>query len=164
MIRPPWYLSRPGSHSATSSKKSARSRNVKLVLNGCSGRQAVPGDADQLRQVMTNLIENAIKYGRDGGQVTLSLTRKDHLPSLRGPGVVLDEVDQGEGISYRHVGRLTERFYRVDPSHTSPGTGLGLAIVKEVVDAHGGSLHLESQPEQGSLFIVTLPIANQKGE
>ncbi|WP_371168657.1 ATP-binding protein [Aliiroseovarius sp. 2305UL8-7] len=120
----------------------------------------VIGDQDQLTQVMTNLIENAIKYGREGGSVHVCLTSATDIPAFKGTGVKITVTDEGEGIDPKHLGRLTERFYRVD-SHRSRemgGTGLGLAIVKHIVNRHRGRLRIESQPGKGSTFTVVLPM------
>ncbi|MFQ6548533.1 ATP-binding protein [Aestuariibius sp. 2305UL40-4] len=120
----------------------------------------LPGDADQLRQVFVNLIENGLKYGKDGGCVTVRLTTSDRDPSLRGPGARVDVIDDGEGIDHFHIARLTERFYRVD-SHRSRemgGTGLGLAIVKHIVNRHRGRLRISSEKGEGSRFSVILPL------
>ena len=117
----------------------------------------IPGDADQLMQVFTNLAENGIKYG--GDTVTLSLAEAAHEPALRGPAVRIEVADDGEGIDPVHLPRLTERFYRVD-SHRSRemgGTGLGLAIVKHIVNRHRGRLRLDSARGKGSRFTVVLP-------
>ena len=117
----------------------------------------VPGDLDQLTQVFTNLIENALKYGTAGQVVRVSLTPEE---TVRGPGVRVEVADQGEGIDPVHLPRLTERFYRVD-SHRSRemgGTGLGLAIVKHIVSRHRGWLRVESVVGEGSRFSVVLPL------
>lgn len=119
----------------------------------------VSGDADQLYQVFTNLIENAIKYGSSGGDVEVTVTRLERDPMVRGPAVRIDVRDHGQGIDPIHIPRLTERFYRVD-SHRSRemgGTGLGLAIVKHIVNRHRGRMKIESALGQGSTFTVTLP-------
>jgi two-component system phosphate regulon sensor histidine kinase PhoR len=142
----------------------AEGREVTLVARGCEAPVELPGDADQLTQVFTNLVENGIKYGREGGTVTLNLIRHDSLPALRGPGVTVEVTDEGEGISQRHLARLTERFYRVD-SHRSRGmggTGLGLAIVKHIVNRHRGRLRISSEPGQGSCFAVSLPLTTTR--
>ncbi len=137
----------------------AQKRDVRLVLEGCEGRALVPGDADQLRQVFANLIENAIKYGAEGGEVRLVLSPIAHEPALRGAGVMVRVIDRGEGIPEHHIGRLTERFYRVDThrSRDMGGTGLGLAIVKHILNRHRGRLRIASTPGQGSTFTVLLP-------
>lgn len=119
----------------------------------------VAGDADQLRQVITNLLENAIKYGGRGNTVALSVHTTERDPALRGPAAVIGVRDEGPGIDPAHIPRLTERFYRVD-SHRSRqmgGTGLGLAIVKHIVGRHRGRLRIESSPGEGSEFRVVLP-------
>jgi len=119
----------------------------------------VPGDADQLRQVLVNLIENAIKYGGAGKPVEIMLTAPGQEPALRCAAVRLVVADHGDGIDEHHIPRLTERFYRVD-NHRSRevgGTGLGLAIVKHIINRHRGRLRIESTPGQGSRFTVILP-------
>ncbi|MEL7257785.1 MAG: ATP-binding protein [Pseudomonadota bacterium] len=119
----------------------------------------VPGDADQLQQIFTNLIENAVKYGGAGKQVRISIRTDEDHPALRGPSAIVTVEDQGPGIDDIHIPRLTERFYRID-SHRSRemgGTGLGLAIVKHIVNRHRGRLRIQSESGQGSQFQVILP-------
>lgn len=119
----------------------------------------VEGDADQLRQVFGNLVENAIKYGGRPPEVLLRLSVIERDPVMRGPALCAEVIDNGPGIDPVHIPRLTERFYRVD-SHRSRemgGTGLGLAIVKHIVNRHRGRLKIESIPGQGSRFTVILP-------
>ncbi len=123
----------------------------------------VVGDPDQLSQVLHNLLDNAIKYGRDGGQVRLRLERPaagDARWPAR-PGLALTVQDDGIGIPRTDLPRLTERFYRVDKgrSRAVSGTGLGLAIVKHIVNRHRGQLVIESDIGAGSAFTVWLPIA-----
>lgn len=120
----------------------------------------VPADEGQLRQVLTNLVGNAIKYGGDGGQVQITLTQSDYEPALQGPGVTMTVTDYGEGIAPHHLARLTERFYRVDThrSREVGGTGLGLAIVKHIVNRHRGRLRIQSAPGERTDFIVVLPL------
>lgn len=117
----------------------------------------IPGDRDQLIQVMRNLLENAFKYGAGRVEVKMSLLERE--ATLRGPAVVIDVVDDGEGIESHHVPRLTERFYRVDAhrSRAEGGTGLGLAIVKHIIGRHRGRLRISSVQGQGSVFTVILP-------
>lgn len=119
----------------------------------------VTGDIDQLKQVFTNLIENAIKYGGTGGRVTVRVSHVARDAALRGPSAQVMVIDYGPGIDPMHLPRLTERFYRVD-SHRSRqlgGTGLGLAIVKHIIIRHRGRLRVESDPGQGAVFTVILP-------
>ena len=136
----------------------AEDRGVTVQYDPPDHPVIVQGDADQLRQVFANLLENAIKYG--GKQVQLRLTERDHIPDLRRAGVVIEVADDGTGIDSRHLPRLTERFYRVDThrSREVGGTGLGLAIVKHIVSRHRGRLRITSTPGRGSTFVVNLPI------
>ena len=120
----------------------------------------VPADAAQLRQVIGNLIENALKYGASGRKISLSLLGPSPEPSLRADSIRFSVTDYGDGIEDHHLARLTERFYRVD-SHRSRaigGTGLGLAIVKHIVNRHRGRLKIESSVGQGTTVTVILPV------
>jgi two-component system, OmpR family, phosphate regulon sensor histidine kinase PhoR len=114
----------------------------------------VIGDADQLAQVVRNLLENAIKYGREKGHVHVSAASK-------GGFVEIAVADDGEGIPREFQHRLTERFYRVEKARSRRvgGTGLGLAIVKHIVNRHRGRLQIESEPGKGSTFRVVVPAA-----
>ena len=129
---------------------------VRLEVEGETGPLPLLADQDQMIQVLSNLIENAVKYGGAGGVVTLRLTR-DALPG--GPAIRVDVIDRGEGIDPVHLPRLTERFYRVDGhrSREKGGTGLGLAIVKHIVNRHRGRLRIDSTVGKGSVFSVLLP-------
>lgn len=117
----------------------------------------LPGDRDQLVQVFTNLIENALKYGAEGQVVRVRLSAEE---TVRGPAVRVEVADEGEGIDPVHLPRLTERFYRVDThrSREMGGTGLGLAIVKHIIGRHRGWLRIESEKGKGSRFSVVLPL------
>jgi two-component system phosphate regulon sensor histidine kinase PhoR len=130
----------------------ARKKGVVLGLAADVGpEEQVYGDQDRLKQVMINLIDNAIKYTDTGGAVTVS---------VRGEGdrCLVQVSDTGVGIPEEHQSRVFERFYRVDKDRSRDvgGTGLGLAIVKHIVEAHGGSISLLSKPGQGSRFSFTL--------
>jgi two-component system, OmpR family, phosphate regulon sensor histidine kinase PhoR len=105
-------------------------------------------------QVLQNLLDNALKYGREGGTVRLEVS----VPTGR-PGVLTVVTDQGAGIPREHLPRLTERFYRVDTgrSRAAGGTGLGLAIVKHIVNRHRGQLLIESEEGIGTTVSVWLP-------
>ncbi len=144
---------------ATSLRQVADEQSVELDVSGTDAPCIVPGDADQLAQVFTNLMENAVKYSGAGSHVRVTLATLDHDAALRGRAVSVRVKDDGEGLDPIHIPRLTERFYRVD-SHRSRekgGTGLGLAIVKHIVNRHRGNLRIESAPGQGAEFTVTLP-------
>lgn len=141
----------------------ARAQTLQLTIEDSLPR--IAGDADQLSQVVSNLLDNAVKYGREGGVVRLAVARV--LPATgtargaRRPGLAITVADDGAGIAPDHLPRLTERFYRVDAgrSRAVGGTGLGLAIVKHVVNRHRGRLEIDSRPGQGSSFSVWLPEA-----
>jgi two-component system, OmpR family, phosphate regulon sensor histidine kinase PhoR len=107
-------------------------------------------DSQRLEQVLINLIHNAIKFTRPGGEVLLG--------AESGPGEVRFSVrDSGVGIPADEVSRIFERFYRVDKSRTGRGTGLGLSIAKHIVEAHKGRIWAESTEGQGSMFYFTIP-------
>ncbi len=150
----------------------ARSQEVELQIVGldtaeASGKNssveslpAVRADREAIHQVFSNLIDNAMKYGRAGRRILLGAR-----PGRRGGalglefGVEFYVQDFGAGIASEHLPRLFERFYRVDKarSRESGGTGLGLAIAKHIVLAHGGSIRAESELGHGSTFLFTLP-------
>lgn len=139
----------------------AEAAGVTVLLELQGGDEMVPGDAGQLVQVFTNLVENGIKYGETGKDVTVTLAPKAMHQRLRGEGIQISVVDQGEGIASHHLSRLTERFYRVD-NHRSRevgGTGLGLAIVKHIISRHRGRLVIESELGAGTTVSVFLPIS-----
>ena len=136
----------------------ARARGVSLHNQVPAGIVA-NADPERLRQVLANLIDNAIKYGRADGNVTL------RGQVLAGARVELTVRDDGPGIPAEAKSRIFERFYRVDKarSREQGGTGLGLAIVKNVVQAHGGEVRVESSPGNGTEFFITLPAAKTAG-
>jgi two-component system, OmpR family, phosphate regulon sensor histidine kinase PhoR len=120
----------------------------------------IRGDRDELVQVFQNLIHNAIKYGRDGGRIDVTLARQAAAQGQ--PAQFIASVaDDGPGIAPQHLPRLTERFYRVSvaASREKGGTGLGLAIVKHILNRHRGELTIASKVGQGSTFRVVLPAA-----
>lgn len=135
----------------------AEETGVTVMFDRPADPVLINGDADQLRQVFSNLVENAIKYGAK--RVELRLAEREQIIELRRPGVVVDVIDDGPGIDSMHLPRLTERFYRVDThrSREVGGTGLGLAIVKHVVSRHRGRLRIASSEGEGSVFTVCLP-------
>ncbi len=137
----------------------AQDAGVSLTTHGLDDAVTVPGDADQLSQVATNLIENAVKYSGKDSAVRVTLERMAENSMVRGPAAVLTVTDTGEGIAAVHIPRLTERFYRIDAhrSREKGGTGLGLAIVKHIVNRHRGRLRIESEMSKGSTFSVILP-------
>jgi two-component system phosphate regulon sensor histidine kinase PhoR len=139
-------------------------RKVRLALGIEKELPLVAGDADQMAQVLQNLLDNALKYGRDGGVLTLDVgvaKPGDRWPTRR--GIVIAVGDQGAGIAREHLPRLTERFYRADKgrSRAVGGTGLGLAIVKHIVNRHRGQLLIESEEGKGTLVSVWLPVVQR---
>jgi two-component system phosphate regulon sensor histidine kinase PhoR len=134
----------------------AREKRVEIGVE-IPEETAVPpvlGDADGLERLLLNLLDNAIKYNRPEGRITLRLSRS-------GDDAVLEVSDTGIGIPPESIPRLFERFYRVDKGRAREegGTGLGLAIVKHVAQAHGGQVEVESRLGRGSTFRVRLPLA-----
>jgi len=139
----------------------ARGHGVDLQImdshNGSGSVESLPqvlADREAIHQVFSNLIDNAMKYGRGGGRVELGARAAQR-------GIEFYVKDFGGGISSEHLPRLFERFYRVDKarSRESGGTGLGLAIAKHIMRAHGGSIRAESELNHGSMFMFTLPTA-----
>ena len=135
----------------------AAEANVSLELNIVDEPLRIRGDADELVQLFDNLIENAIKYGGEGGRVIVSTACE---PLGNGMAAVISVQDFGHGIAPEHVPRLTERFYRVDveASRAKQGTGLGLAIVKHIVARHRGRLNVRSELGAGTTFTVRIPM------
>lgn len=121
------------------------------VIGAESEKVSVMGDRDRLKQALVNLIENAIKYNRPDGSVTVEMEPRDH-------DVVVRVRDTGIGIPEEDIARIFERFYRVnkDRSRAVGGSGLGLAIVKHIVEAHGSTVLVESELGKGSVFSFTL--------
>jgi two-component system, OmpR family, phosphate regulon sensor histidine kinase PhoR len=143
----------------------ASERRMRIVLALPSDLPEVIGDRDEIAQVFQNLIDNAIKYGRPGTEISVSGATVTRHTFEGEPGsaefVWIEVRDRGEGISREHLSRLTERFYRVDSARSREmgGTGLGLAIVKHILNHHRGFLEVESTLGVGSVFTAFLPIA-----
>ena len=111
----------------------------------------VRGDRERLRQVLVNLIDNAVKYSRPGEEVRIEAQSSNGR-------VVIDVCDRGPGIPVEHHSVIFEKFGRVQGGSTKPGTGLGLFIARSIAEAHGGSLGVRSRPEQGTTFTLSLPV------
>ncbi|MBI5651964.1 MAG: HAMP domain-containing protein [Chloroflexi bacterium] len=124
------------------------------VTLGSEDQAQVLGDADRLKQLLINLVDNAIKYTPNGGAVKLSLERDADW-------VRIAIADSGVGIPAQDLAKIFDRFYRVDKSRARDqgGTGLGLAICQWIAEAHGGRIEVESQVGKGSTFTVWLPVA-----
>jgi two-component system phosphate regulon sensor histidine kinase PhoR len=139
-----------------------KQRRVSLDWSPPDALPPVCGDEDQLEQVFQNLLDNALKYGREAGTVRVAVSEAEGAPWPARAGVVLSVADDGPGIPRHHLARLTERFYRVDTgrSRAIGGTGLGLAIVKHVINRHRGQLMIESEEGKGAVFSVWLPLVS----
>ena len=135
----------------------ANARGIKIYTD--ADKYTVTADRGKIKQVLLNLLTNAIKYNRDGGEIhvrTRSLVIQDQ------PFVQLSVADTGFGISKEHQKHMFEKFYRVaDTAGYTQGTGLGLAIAKHIIEAHGGQITLESEQGVGSTFYITLPITTR---
>ena len=144
----------------------AESRNVVLEQRWPDRLPAIAGDRDQLIQLLTNLIDNAIKYGGEGGRVGIVCEHLSAAPHGAGPlssrpTVRVAVEDHGPGIAREYLPRVTERFFRVDPARSRQlgGTGLGLAIVKHILRRHRGHLAITSELGRGTIATVYLPIS-----
>ncbi|WP_224243433.1 sensor histidine kinase [Hyalangium gracile] len=127
----------------------AAQKSQRLSVEPALSEALVRCDRDRLLQVFSNLVGNAIKFTPEGGQIVLAAASQ--------PGSVMFSVrDTGPGISAEHLPRLFHRYFQVEPTHRN-GVGLGLSIVKAIIDAHGGTLSVESQPGQGTVFTFALP-------
>ena len=125
-------------------------RNIRHEIFGTAQYFAYP---DDMRQLLKNLLENAVKYNRENGSVTVRLSPDAYRCSI-------SVIDTGIGIPMEHQSRIFERFYRVDKgrSRREGGTGLGLSIVKHISAKYGGQITLSSRPEEGTSIRVTLPV------
>jgi two-component system phosphate regulon sensor histidine kinase PhoR len=143
----------------------AEQRNMVIELQIEGNIPQIIADAGQITQLFTNLIGNAIKYGRENSTITVAAR---YINDIAGIGlqntkaaIEVAITDQGEGIESEHIPQLTERFYRVDSARTrhnkTVGTGLGLSIVKQIINRHQGILKIESTVGVGSTFTVFLP-------
>ena len=128
----------------------ANKQEISLHLAG--DEQTVRGVRQVLHEMIYNLCDNAIKYNRHGGSVTVTVGESGHR-------ALVTVKDTGIGIPYDHQSRVFERFYRVDKSHSRAigGTGLGLSIVKHAAALHDAEVKLQSQPEQGTVITVLFP-------
>lgn len=135
----------------------ARENEVTIELTLAPSPAMAMGDEQTLEQVFSNLIVNAIKYNKPKGSVRVSLREEDHF-------IVTEIKDTGIGISKEHLPLIFDQFYRVSRSEDkkSKGTGIGLSIAKKIVDAHNGSIQVDSEPGVGSVFTVFLPKAGEK--
>jgi two-component system phosphate regulon sensor histidine kinase PhoR len=134
----------------------ASKKNISLILDKKSKKINVFADQEKIHQVLTNLIENSIKYGREDGTSEVS------IENIIENKLIVRITDNGNGIKKEHFERLFERFYRIDNSgnRTTGGSGLGLAIVKHIIDAHNEKIYVESDFGIGSEFSFSLEKSN----
>ena len=134
----------------------ASKKNISLILDNKAKKINVFADQEKIHQVLTNLIENSIKYGREDGTTEVS------IENIIENKLIIRITDNGNGIKKEHFERLFERFYRVDNSgnRTTGGSGLGLAIVKHIIDAHKEKIYVESDFGIGSEFSFSLEKSN----
>jgi signal transduction histidine kinase len=121
-----------------------------LLRNDVPTYLMIEADRMRLRQCLGNLVDNALKYSEQGGEVVLTGTSDE-------THVKLSVKDQGCGIAEESLGRIWDRLYRGESSRATPGLGLGLSIVWAIAEAHGGTINVQSQPGQGSTFTLSLP-------
>ncbi|MCK5228699.1 MAG: HAMP domain-containing histidine kinase, partial [Desulfobulbaceae bacterium] len=132
----------------------AEDKDITLKTHVIKDLPLIIGDKNGIEAIFVNLIGNAVKYTPDGGQVMVDIHKS-------GQDVRIKVVDTGIGIAQSDIKRIFEKFYRIKSESTSQiaGSGLGLSIVKRVVDLHKGSIHVHSEQDKGTTFIVTLPMA-----
>jgi two-component system, OmpR family, phosphate regulon sensor histidine kinase PhoR len=131
----------------------AEQRNIHCsIKKGCESPLTVFADKEKVRQVLLNLVENSIKYGKTNGSITASIYNTD------GKHVLVEISDDGIGISERHLSRIFERFYRTEEGRSIDltGSGLGLAICKHIIEAHGQTIHVRSTEDVGTTVGFTL--------
>jgi signal transduction histidine kinase len=135
-------------------KEVAEARGVDIHVDAAdspTGDPVVSADRTRLEQVAANLVDNAVKYSAEGGRVTVRVGRDNG-------NAVLEVSDTGQGIAATELPRIWDRLFRGDKSRSERGLGLGLSLVKAIVEAHGGTVHAESEEGRGSTFTVRLPL------
>jgi two-component system, OmpR family, sensor histidine kinase KdpD len=131
-------------------------RSHRVIINDDSGQSLVKIDSRLVAEALTNLVENAAKYSPAGSQILLRAVAEDHL--------TISVSDQGPGIAPDETGRVFDKFYRGTrlSEGQSGGTGMGLAIARGIIEAHGGSIWLESAPGHGATFVFTMPVERRQ--
>ena len=141
----------------------AEKSGMSIVLKPCVQSGRISGDGGELTQVFQNLTDNALKYGQEGGKVTVScrVLSKEEMPDIDAPEVYAVSVhNTGDPIAPENLPHLFERFYRVaETKNKAVGTGLGLSIVQQIVKHHNGQIKVESSKEAGTVFTVYLPMS-----
>ena len=147
------------SRSVEAFRPQAQSKAIELAFRAGADRAELSGrlvsiDRTRIEQVVNNLLQNAVEHTTEGGRIDVSVAESDETVSVT-------VADTGEGISSEHLPHVFDRLYRADPSRTrsTGGAGLGLTIAKQLIEAHGGTIHVESTEGEGSRFTLTLPLA-----
>lgn len=138
----------------------ASDKQISLTIKrGCELPLNVHADKEKIRQVLINLVDNAIKYGKSNGLIEAGFYK------VEGKKILIEITDDGYGIAEEHRSRIFERFYRTDSARTRKvgGSGLGLSICKHIVEAHGQSIHVRSTVDVGSTFVFELPVSVKLG-
>jgi two-component system, NtrC family, sensor histidine kinase KinB len=141
---------------AESIRPRAEDKHLEVKVEAPAELALVAVDAERFGHALNNLLDNAVAYTNRGGRITLSAARLGDIIELK-------VADTGRGIPAEHLPHVFERFFRVPGQNEGAGTGLGLAIVQEIVTAHGGTIRCESQPGQGTVFRIQLPISSPRG-
>jgi len=127
----------------------AKNKMITIAGNG-SDKILIKGDEYQLRRALLNIIDNAVKYTGKGGNITINIVERETL-------VRIAVTDSGIGISPENIPLIFNRFFRTDKSRASEGYGLGLSISKSIIEAHNGTISIESNPGQGTTVNIDLP-------
>jgi two-component system phosphate regulon sensor histidine kinase PhoR len=138
----------------------ASDKQISLTIKrGCELPLNVHADKEKIRQVLINLVDNAIKYGKSNGLIEAGFY------IVEGKKILVEITDDGYGIAEEHRSRIFERFYRTDSARTRKvgGSGLGLSICKHIIEAHNQSIHVRSTVDVGSTFVFELPVAVKMG-
>ena len=154
----PGLLAEVVSRSVEAFRPQAQSKGIELAFEAGADRAKLSGrlvsiDRTRIEQVMNNLLQNAVEHTTEGGRIDVSVAESDETVSVT-------VADTGEGISSEHLPHVFDRLYRADPSRTrsTGGAGLGLTIAKQLIEAHGGTIRVESTEGEGSRFTLTLPL------
>ena len=130
----------------------AEDRALSLMTEGLDESVYVMADPPRLQRAVANILDNAIKYNQSGTEIQVSLTPKNNQ-------IEISIQDQGMGIEANDLPHIFERFYRGDKSRSTSGNGLGLSLARSIIAAHNGTIHVESMPDKGSTFTMSLPVA-----
>jgi two-component system phosphate regulon sensor histidine kinase PhoR len=141
-----------GTMNTTTGEAAAR-KNLTFTLDLAPEALLMQGEVDELKMALDAIFDNAISYTPSGGRISVRSYRRDD------DEIAIDVRDTGVGVSSAEIGRIFERFYRVDQAHSRRGFGLGLPIARKIVEMHGGRIEVESQPGQGSVFRLIFPTA-----